>query len=170
MVAFLGYPSSSIRIMCPWNLSRFQRSMSLIELGPRRNRRSVVGMRFFKDTPQIHLIIPLSAVTNSRTSSVTNGQVSLPYKSTFLTHMLKTFPLSFIRIAQLVKIDNNTQCFPGGGNKFRDHVRTTTALTNRITKIFEGGLNMLTSLKDAIAAGTISPEHLRRTKFVLSVR
>ena len=109
MVAFLGYPSSSIRIMCPWNLSRFQRSMSLIELGPKRNRRSVVGMRFFKDTPQIHLIIPLSAVTNSRTSSVTNDQVSLPYKSTFLTHMLKTFPLSFIRIAQLVKIDNNTQ-------------------------------------------------------------
>ena len=48
-------------------------------------------MQSFKGTPQIHLIIPLSAVT----SSITTGQVWLPYKSTFLVYMLKTFPLSF---------------------------------------------------------------------------
>ena len=49
--------------------------------------------------------------------------------------------------------------------------------TDCITKIFEGAdstrklsFPMLTSLKDAIAEGTISPEHLRYTKFLLSER
>ena len=48
--------------------------------------------------------------------------------------------------------------------------------TDCITKIFEGGFTrklsfpMLTSLKDAIGEGTISPEHLRYTKFLLSER
>ena len=56
----------------------------------------VVGMGSFKDTPQIHLIIPPSAVTNCWTSLFTTGQTSLPYKSTF-THM-KTLPLRFVRV------------------------------------------------------------------------
>ena len=122
MAAFLGHASSSTRIRYPWNLFRFHPSMSLIELRRRRNRRSVVGMRSFNDTPQIHLIIPLSVVTNRWTSSVTTGQVSLPYKSTFITHILKTFP----------------------DNTCRDYVRTTTTLANQIIKIFEGGFLMKT--------------------------
>ena len=97
MVAFLCHASSSIHNKCPWGLSWFQRGMPLIELRPRCNRRSAVGMQSFKGTPQIHLIIPLSAVT----SSITTGQVWLPYKSTFLVYMLKTFPLSF----RLVRIE-----------------------------------------------------------------
>ena len=107
MVAFLGHVSPSIRIKCPWNASRFQPRISLTELRPGGNSRSAVGMRSFKDTSQIHLIMPLVAVTNRWTSSVTTGQNSLPYKSIFLINMLKTFPLSFARIARLVRIDNN---------------------------------------------------------------
>ena len=63
----------------------------------------------FKNTPKIHLIIPLSAVNNSWTASVTTDQVSLPHKSTFLTHMLITFTLSFVQIARLVRIGNNSR-------------------------------------------------------------
>ena len=62
----------------------------------------------FKNIPKIHLIIPLPAVNNCWTVSVTTDQVSLPHKSTFLTHMLITFPLSFVRIARLVRIGNNS--------------------------------------------------------------
>ena len=109
MVAILGHASSVIRNKCQWNLSRFQCSMSLIELRPKRNRRSFIGMRSFKDTPQIHPIIPLSAVTNRRTSSVTTGQISLRYKSAFLTHVLKTSPLSFVRIARPLRIGNSSR-------------------------------------------------------------
>ena len=54
MVGFLGPASSFISNKCPWNLSRFQRSISLIELRPRCKRKSVVGMRFFKDTPRVY--------------------------------------------------------------------------------------------------------------------
>ena len=41
MVAYLGHASSSIGIMCPWNLCRFQHSMPLIELRPRHIRNSI---------------------------------------------------------------------------------------------------------------------------------
>ena len=100
MVAALGH-ASYICIKCLWNLSRFQRNI-LIELRPRRNNRFVIRMQSFKDTPQIHLTIPLSTITNCLTSSVLSGQVLLPYKSTF-THMLKTSPVNFVRIARLVR-------------------------------------------------------------------
>ena len=76
--SLLSHGLLSILIRCPWKLSRLQRRMSLIELRARCSRKSVVGMRSFKDTPQIRLIIPMSAVTNRLTSSVTIGQVLLP--------------------------------------------------------------------------------------------
>ena len=176
MAALLGHASLSIRIKCPWNLTQFQPSISFIELRPRHNRRSAIGMWFFKDTPQIHLIIPLSAVTNHLTSSVTTGQVSLPYKNTFLTHML-TFPLSFVRIAWFVTIRNNSW-----NASHEETIRVETASEQlphwpvvsprylMVDSTWKLSFPMLTSLKDAIAAGTISPKHLRHTKFLLLVR
>ena len=109
MVAFLGHVSPSIRIKYPWNASRFQPRISLIELRPRGNSRFAVGRRSFKDTSEIHFIMPLAAVTNRWTSSVTTGQDSLPYKSIFLINMLKTFPLCFAQIARLVRMGNNSR-------------------------------------------------------------
>ena len=97
-----------IYIKCPWNCSRFQCSMPLIELRQRCSRRSVVGMRSSRETPQIHLTIPLSAVTNCWASLVTTGQVLLPYKSTCLTLLWKTFPLHFVWIAGLLKMVTNS--------------------------------------------------------------
>ena len=139
--------------------------------------RSIVGTWSFKDTPQIYLIKTLSKVTNRWTSSVTTGQVSLSYKSTFLTHMLKTFPLSFVRITWLVRIGSNSQ------NAFHNEtIRAETAseqaphwpiISPRYLKVdstWKLSFPMLTFLMDVIATGTISPEHLRHTKFLLSVR
>ena len=177
MVSFLVDALSPIRIICSWKLSRFQRSMSLIELRPRCNRRYVPRMQSFKDTPEIHLIIPLSAVTNHWISSVTTGHVSLPYKSTFLTHMLKEFPLNFVQIARLVRIGNN---FRNASNK--EKIRVETALGQpphwvtvspkykKVDSTLKLSFPMLTSLKDDMAADSISPEQLRQTKFLLSVR
>ena len=62
--SFFSHVSSSICNKCPWNLSQFQCSISLIGLRPRRSRWSAVGMQSFKDIPQIYLIIPLSTLTN----------------------------------------------------------------------------------------------------------
>ena len=91
-----------------WNLSQSQHNMSLIELSPRCHRRSVIQMQSFKNTPHIHLIVSLSAVTNCWTYSFRTCQVLLPYKSTFLTHMLKKFPQSVVRITCLVRIVSNS--------------------------------------------------------------
>ena len=144
MVDFLFYASSCICIRWQWNLSWFQHSMSLIELRPRRNRRSVVWIWSFKDTPQIHLIIPLSPVTNHWISSVTTGQVLLPCKSILLTHMLKMFPLSLVQIAWLGRIGNNSWNAFHEETVRRDCIGTITTLANCITKIFEGKFNMET--------------------------
>ena len=117
--------------------------MSLTELRPRHNRRSLVGMRSFKDTPQIHLIIPMSVVINRWTSSVTTGQVLIPYTSTFLINMLKPFPLSFVWVAQLERIGNNSW------NAFHEEtIHVEGCVRTATTKIFEGGFNMKTAIPD----------------------
>ena len=105
--SFFSHVSSSIWNKCPWNLSQFQCSISLIGLRPRRSRWSAVGMQSFKDIPQIYLIIPLSALTNRWITSVTTGQVLLPYQSTFLTHIVE--PFSLVQTARLERIFNNSR-------------------------------------------------------------
>ena len=105
--SFFSHVSSSICNKCPWNLSQFQCSISLIGLRPRRSRWSAVGIQSFKDIPQIYLIIPLSALTNRWITSVTTGQVLLPYKSTFLTYVVE--PFSLVQTARLERIFNNSR-------------------------------------------------------------
>ena len=167
MVDFLFCASSSICIRWQWNLSWFQRSMSLIVLRPRCNRRSVVWIWSFKDTPQIHLIIPLSPLTNHWTSSVTTGQVLLPCQSILLTHMLKMFLLSLVQIAWLERIGNNSwnafheerMCIETALEQPR-HWLIVSPRYLKGNSTWKLSLSMLTSFKDAITAGTISPEHL----------
>ena len=130
-------------------------------------RRSVIGMQSFKDTPHIHLIIPLSAVISSRTLSFTTGQVSLPYKSIFLTQILKTFPLSFVWITLLLSIGSySLNTF----HKEKIHVETASKQPPhwpiesprylKVDSTWKLSFPMLASFVDAITAGTISPEHL----------
>ena len=150
-------------------------SSSLIELRQGPNRRSVTGMWFFQDTPQIHLIIPLSAVPNHQTSSVTTDQVLLLYKSTLLTHMLQTFLLGFVWTAWLVRIGKNSW-----NALYHDTVHVDTAqeqlpdwpivYPRYLTVNLTGKLSflMLISLTHAIVAGTISPEYLWHTTFLVS--
>ena len=91
--------------------------------------------------------------------------------------MLQAFPRSFVRIAWLVRIGNNSQ------NAFHDEViRIETASEQpthwsiasptflKLDSTWNLSFLLLTSLRDAIAAGTISPEHLQHTKILLSVR
>ena len=91
--------------------------------------------------------------------------------------MLQAFPRSFVRIAWLVRIGNNSQ------NAFHDEVmRIETASEQpthwpiaspkflKLDSTWNLSFLMLTSLRDSIATGTISPEHLQHTNFLLSVR
>ena len=74
-----------------WRWTAFQLAVAI----PRCNRRSVIGMWSFKDTPEIHLIMPLSAVTNCWASSVIIRHVLPPHKSTFL-HTFVDIPATFL--------------------------------------------------------------------------
>ena len=92
--------------------------------------------------------------------------------------MLKTFTLSFVRIARLVRISNNSR------NAFHEEtIRVETAseqpphwpilsprYLKKVDSTWKLPFPMLTSLKFVIAAGTISSEYLRHLQFLVSVR
>ena len=84
--------------------------------------------------------------------------------------MLKTFPPSFVWIAWLVRIGNKS-----GNASHKETICVETALIVspkylKIDSTRKLSFPMLTSLKDAVGEDTISPEHLRYTKFLLSER
>ena len=79
-----------------WRWTAFQLAVAI----PRCNRRSAIGMWSFKDTPEIHLIMPLSAVTNCWTSSVNSPCLATTQKhffAHFCRHSRYVFKQNWIR-------------------------------------------------------------------------
>ena len=156
---------------------RFQRSMSLIEMRPRHNRRSFAWMRSFKDTPQIHFIIPLSAVTSLLNVFSNNWPGLTAIQKQFSYAHVEDIPSKFCSDCTIGEARTQlSKCFPRGDNSCKDCVRTTTTLAKHITNIIEGGFDIKSIILDVnFFKGCNSRRHnLSRTfmhaKFLLSVR
>ena len=118
-------------------ISSVHGTSALIELRPRCNRRSVVGIQSFKNTPQIHLIKPLSAVTNCWIFSVKLARSHYHTKYFCYTHV-EDIPSKFCLDCMVGENREQVwECFPQGDNMCGDCI-------DCITKIFEGGFNMKT--------------------------
>ena len=128
---------------------RFQRSMSLIEMRPRHNRRSFAWMRSFKDTPQIHFIIPLSAVTSLLNVFSNNWPGLTAIQKQFSYAHVEDIPSKFCSDCTIGEERTQlSKCFPRGDNSCKDCVRTTTTLARHITNIIEGGFDIKSFILD----------------------
>src|SRR6266516_4187916 len=86
--------SGSLRFTCPNHLI-LPRLTTLSTLSiPNPCLSTSLVLLSFRVTPDIHLIILFSILTNLCISSTFIGQVSLPYTSTLCTHALHIFPFT----------------------------------------------------------------------------
>src|SRR2546425_3597370 len=87
--------SASLRSTCPNHLSLPRLTTLSTPTIPSPRLSSSLDLLSFRVTPDIHLTMLFSILTNPCISSTFIGQVSLPYTSTLCTHALYIFPFTF---------------------------------------------------------------------------
>ena len=101
-VLHLSIHEPTLLSTCPYHLRRLSRIKSSMLLKPKRLLSSEEGTLSLNETPQIHLIMALSALSRRIVSSSFTAQVSHPWRMTVRTHAPNRLP--FLHSENLLEV------------------------------------------------------------------